>query len=208
MSFFQLGSKKYKKATDWVKEHSFGIESLTECNGDDFKFLEKVLKNKRVVWLGENGHGIAEHSLLKTKIIHFLYHQMGFKVIAFESGLGESYSSNYVKETLSVKELMDKSIFSLWKSEETYPLFELIRQNDDLNLIGFDMQPSVKKSSIAVFINQLNINFPSEFIRSIHKVEKTAIFWYEQLGVYKASRKKVPKEILNKYLKAKKSKRS
>ena len=113
MSIFQLGNKKYNKITEWVREHSFGIESLTEYNKDDFQFLEKLLKNKRVVWLGENGHGIAEHSLLKTKIIHFLYRQMGFKVIAFESGLGESYSSNYVKEALSVNELMDKSIFSL-----------------------------------------------------------------------------------------------
>ncbi|RDW20502.1 erythromycin esterase family protein [Oceanobacillus chungangensis] len=204
MSLFQLGNKKYNKATEWVREHSFRIESLTECNGEDFKFLEKVLKDKRVVWLGENGHGIAEHSLLKTKLIHFLYQKMGFKVIAFESGFVEGYSSNYMKEALSVNELMDKSIFSLWKTEETYPLFELIKENSDLNLIGFDLQPSVKKSSIVAFINQLNINFPSEFIRSIQKVENTAISFYEQIGIYKATRKKVPKEILNNYFKTKK----
>ena len=55
---------------------------------------------------------------------------MGFKVIAFESGLSECYSSNYLKDDLSVYELMDKSIFSLWKSEETHSLFELVKEND------------------------------------------------------------------------------
>ena len=80
MSIFQLVDKKYFKNTEWVKEHSYGIESLHKCDKDHFQFLEKPLQNKRIVWLGENGHGIAEHSLLKSKLIHFLYHKMGFKV--------------------------------------------------------------------------------------------------------------------------------
>ncbi len=52
---------------------------------------------------------------------------MGFKVIAFESGLTECFTSNYEKNELSVDELMDKSVISVWKTKETYPLFELIK---------------------------------------------------------------------------------
>ncbi len=189
MSIFQLADKKYIKNTEWVKEHSNGIESIHTCDRDDFQFLEDVLQNKRIVWLGENGHGVAEHSLLKSKLIDFLYHKMGFKVIAFESGLSECYSSNDLKDELSVAELMDKSIFSLWKTEETHSLFELIKKNEDLKLIGFDFQPSVKQSLFAAFLDKINVEFPSEFLQNTKKLEERASFWYQRIGSYKARRK-------------------
>ncbi|WP_277586280.1 hypothetical protein [Psychrobacillus antarcticus] len=102
MEIFQSMNKKYTKATEWVTENSYEIDSLTECEIEYFLFLEQVLKDKRIVWLGENGHGIAEHSSLKSNLINFLYSKMGFKVVAFESGLSECYCSNYLKDKLCV----------------------------------------------------------------------------------------------------------
>ena len=195
MSIFQVMNKKYSKSTEWVMENSYGIESLTECEMDHFHFLEQVLKDKRIVWLGENGHGIAEHSLLKSKLINFLYHRMGFKVIAFESGFSECYTSNYLKNQLTVNELMAKSIFSLWKTEETLPLFQLIKENNELQLIGFDCQPSSKESLLSDFLDNINIDFPSLIKEKIIKVEEMTTAWNWKIGKYKAIRKKVPKEI-------------
>ncbi|QUG42892.1 erythromycin esterase family protein [Psychrobacillus sp. INOP01] len=195
MSIFQSMNKKYSNAIEWVKENSYGIESLSDCEMDHLRFLEQVLKDKRIVWLGENGHGIAEHSSLKTKLINFLYQRMGFKVIAFESGLSECYSSNYIKDKLTVNELMAKSVFSLWKTEETLPLFQQIKENDDLMLIGFDFQPSSKESLLLDFLESIDIDFTFEFKKNINKIDEMIIDWYRHIGKYKAVRKKVPKDI-------------
>lgn len=199
LSIFQSRKKTYNKSIEWVKEHAHLIDSLTESRVDDFDFLEKILKDSRIVWLGENGHGIAEHNLLKAKLIDFLYHKMGFKVIAFESGFTDCYTSNYLKNELSVDELIDKSIFSLWKTEETYPLFQLIKARGDLKLIGFDFQPSSKQSLLMEFLNKINIVFPLEFKRNIQIVEEKTAHWYGRIGKYKAIRKRVPKNILQEY---------
>lgn len=195
MSIFQSMNNKYSKAIEWVKENSYGIESLSDCEMDHFHFLEQVLKDKRIVWLGENGHGIAEHSLLKSKLINFLYYRMGFKVVAFESGFSECFSSNYLKDQLTVNELMVKSVFSLWKTEETLPLFQQIKANNDLQLIGFDFQQSSKESLFLDFLDSIDIDFPSAFKENIKKIDELTIDWYRNIGIYKESRKKVPKDI-------------
>ncbi|MCE7793571.1 erythromycin esterase family protein [Salipaludibacillus sp. CUR1] len=199
MSYFQSKKKTYKKSVEWIKENANLVDTLTECRGDEFSFLVKILEDKRIVWLGENGHGIAEHNIIKTKLIDFLYHKMGFKVIAFESGLTECFTSNYEKDELSVGELMDNSVFSVWKTKETYPLFELIKENIELKLIGFDFQPTTKQSMMIEFLDALNIDFPLEFKQNIQNVEKVTFDWYYRIGKYKARRKRVPKDIFHKY---------
>ncbi|MBS4192863.1 erythromycin esterase family protein [Bacillus sp. FJAT-49705] len=198
MKNFQFINRKYNRSVEWVKEHSFGIDTLTQVKMDEFHFLEKVLKNKRIVWMGENGHGIAEHNLLKSKLIEFLYHKMGFKVIAFESGLSECYSSNHLKNSLSVNELMDKSIYSLWKTEETISLFKLIKETD-LNLLGFDFQPSTKQNLFLEFLESIDIDIPVEFKMSVKRVDEGTLDWYKRIGEYKARRKKVPKTIFQEF---------
>lgn len=203
MSIFQLTNRKYKKAVEWVREHSYGIDSLEKCEINDFNFLENILKDKQIVWLGENGHGIAEHNLLKSKLIEFLYHKMGFKVIAFESGLSECYSANYFKDDISVNELMDKSIFSLWKTEETLPLFELIK-GSDLNLIGFDFQPSSKQNLFVDLLDKLDIDLPLKFKLSIKALDKATMDWYMRIGKLKGEGKKIPKHIMQEYLETQK----
>ncbi|MDG5473188.1 erythromycin esterase family protein [Jeotgalibacillus sp. ET6] len=200
MKNFQFINRKYNRSAEWVKEHSIGMETLIDVKMEDFHFLERVLKNKRIVWMGENGHGVAEHNLLKSKLIEFLYHKMGFKVIAFESGLSECYSSNFLKQKLSVNELMDKSIYSLWKTEETVSLFKLIKETD-LNLLGFDFQPSTNQNLFPKFLESIDIDIPVNFILSVKRIDNVTIDWYKRIGKYKASRKKVPKTIAQEYQK-------
>ena len=44
--------------------------------------------------LGESGHGVAEFNHAKVRLIKFLHQQMGFDVIAFESGLFECFNAD------------------------------------------------------------------------------------------------------------------
>ncbi|RLL48286.1 erythromycin esterase [Oceanobacillus piezotolerans] len=202
MALFSLGKDKYNKSLEWVKKHSYYLDSLSESSIEDFVFLENVLENKRIVWLGENGHGVAEHNLLKSKLIEFLYHKMGFRVIAFESGLTECYTANFLKDKLTMEDFIDKSVFSLWKTHETYPLFQFMKATNDMKMIGFDFQPSAKQGLLMEFLDAIPIRLNKDFKESFQHVHKASVDWYHRLGMYKARRKRVPKESLQAFERA------
>lgn len=107
-------------------------------------FLKPILKDKTVVSLGENFHRVAEYSSMKTRLIKYLHEELGFDVIAFESGLGDSFMTYENAGTLSSKEMMERSIFPVWHSKETVALFDYIKQQRSkgkpLYLAGYDMQ--------------------------------------------------------------------
>ena len=42
MSIFQSVDEKYIKNTEWVKEHSYGIESLHKCDKNHFQLLRET----------------------------------------------------------------------------------------------------------------------------------------------------------------------
>ena len=73
----------------WVRSNHYTVRSLTSTRTDDLQFLKKVIGNRRLVQLGESGHGVREFNIAKVRLIRFLHEEMGFDVIAFESGLFE-----------------------------------------------------------------------------------------------------------------------
>ena len=54
---------------------------------NDFSFLKEELKGVQIIMLRENTHFDGNVFEMKTKIIKYLYQEMGFKTIAFESGI-------------------------------------------------------------------------------------------------------------------------
>jgi erythromycin esterase len=198
MGLFLRNKQNYLDSVEWLSKNSTHLSKPTECTIKDFEFLRSVLKNKRIVWLGENGHNIREHNLMKSKIIEFLHKEMDFKILTFESGLVECFSANYLKENFTAKELLRNSIYSLWATKENLPLFQLIKESD-LNLIGMDINPSSNPDIFLQFIHQLNHLVSQEVIEKIEYIESSVFKWYYRIGQYAAKRKKVPGEILNEF---------
>lgn len=120
------------------------IKSLTSSDYKDLEFLKPILKDKTVVSLGENFHRVAEYSSMKTRLIKYLHEELGFDVIAFESGLGDSFLTYENMDSLTPKQMMQGSIFPIWHSKETQNLFEYIKKQSKtdkpLYLAGYDMQ--------------------------------------------------------------------
>ncbi|MGD8188376.1 erythromycin esterase family protein [Brevibacillus ginsengisoli] len=120
------------------------IKSLTSEDYKDLAFLKPLLKDKTVVCLGENFHRVAEYSSMKTRLIKYLHEELDFDVIAFESGLGDSFAAYENAGNLTSKEMMQRSIFPIWHSQETLGLFDYIKKQrgtkDPLYLAGYDMQ--------------------------------------------------------------------
>ena len=115
-NFFR-GKEKYLNSIEWLSENSIHLSKPTECTPQEFEFLRHIVKDKRVVWLGENGHNIREHNMMKSKIIEFLHKEMNFTVLAFESGLAECHSANELKEEFTDEDFL-KTRFILYGQQK------------------------------------------------------------------------------------------
>jgi erythromycin esterase len=130
----------------WVRAHARPVRSLASSDFSDLRFLAPVLGTKRIVQLGESGHGVAEFNMAKVRLIKYLHEELGFDVMAFESSTFECERAQRNVASLSALQLMRACIFGVWHTDETLPLFEYIKQTQStsrpLILAGFDEQTS------------------------------------------------------------------
>mgnify|MGYP006152410819 FL=1 len=117
----------------------------------DFSFLKEELKDVQVVMLGENTHFDGNVFEMKTKIVQYLYQEMGFTTIAFESGIYDVWKAQKsISEGQNVKEALSNSLFSIWaKRNEFQSFIEFYNQNKkNLDLFGFDYQITGKNGTV------------------------------------------------------------
>ena len=129
------------------KNNRIDIRSLTSENFEDLKCLKQYLNDKSLVQLGESSHGTNEYSQIKVRLIKFLHEELGFNVIAFESGFFECYYTYENLNNYTDEEALNNSIFSfVWGTEEVLELYKYIKQTQStenpLVLCGFDCQLS------------------------------------------------------------------
>ena len=138
----------------WIEETrrlAQPIRSLTSEDFSDLQFLKPLLAGRRVVQLGESGHGVAEFNWLKVRLVKFLHREMGFDVIAFESSLAACDLAGRKVGASPPVEVMRACIFPVWHTTETLGLFEYldaVRAGPrPLSLAGFDTQNSSADSA-------------------------------------------------------------
>ena len=68
---------------------------------NDYSFLKDILKEKKIVLLGEQTHGEGSVFEEKIDLIQYLHEELNYNIIAFESGLYDNYKA--LKE-YSIKE--------------------------------------------------------------------------------------------------------
>ena len=173
--------------TAWARANHHAIASVRQFDGDtfaDLQFFKTVLRDRRIVQLGESGHGVAEFNHAKVRLIKFLHQQMGFDVIAFESGLYECYAANNAvvrAPDMSALTLMRSCIFGVWHTDEVLPLFEYIKSTQGtarpLTLAGFDTQMS---SAIGVSTRPA---FFAELVRAVEPGRATEVQNTDQLHI-------------------------
>ncbi len=180
------------------KNNRVDIRSLISENYADLQCLKQYIENKTLIQLGESSHGTKEYSQIKVRLIKFLHEQMGFNVIAFESGFFECYLTNQNISQLSEIEAMKNSIFyGVWGTQDVKELFTYIKATQStshpLILAGFDCQftsslnniynhPSVLYEIISKFDSQfasVSRTFDSITIKQIKFQNKTYLNLYK-----------------------------
>ena len=131
-----------------MRENNVPLRSLTSTRFDDLQPLKPVLAGKRVVQLGESGHGVKEFSEAKVRLIRFLHEEMGYDVVAFESGILECGLVDRAAPTAPTAEiLVRRCLYGVWHTREVLELFEYIRSTwgtpRPLHVAGVDIQPNI-----------------------------------------------------------------
>lgn len=134
---------------EWVTEARAMVRPLRSLTSDDFsdlQFLKPLVAGKRVVMLGESGHGVAEFNWMKARLVRFLHREMGFDVLAFESPLSACDLAEAQVGRAAPVDVMRDCLFPVWHSTEVLALFEYLdaarREGRPLALAGFDVQAS------------------------------------------------------------------
>ena len=144
--------------TQTLQQYIFTNSKELDIRSKDFNglgFLDTILKNKRIVLLGESSHGTEEYSKTKFQIIEYLHDKLGFNVILFESPMIPGSYINLAKDSISTIDLVKQSIQSVWHTSTIVQLFNFLRENK-MYFDGFDPQFIPSEYSNLVFSYALN----------------------------------------------------
>ncbi|HEX8692892.1 MAG TPA: erythromycin esterase family protein [Longimicrobium sp.] len=147
---------------EWLAANAHPISSLSAADRDfrDLQPLKAAIGSARVVMLGEQSHGDGTTFLAKARLIAFLHQEMGFDVLAWESGLYDVHQVwRHVLAGEDVLSAARRGIFGVWnRSEQVLPTFDYVASTlgtaRPLELAGFDNQTtgSLARDSVAAHV--------------------------------------------------------
>jgi erythromycin esterase len=166
--------------TQWVQRNAKPIRSIGATDFSDLAFLKPILAGKRIVQLGESGHGVREFNQAKVRLIKYLHESLGYDVIAFESSLYACDRAGRQASAIpSGLALMRSCIFGVWHTEEVVELFDYIKQTQatsrPLILTGFDTQSSSPfDRNRSRFLQSVVSRLDSAYARRVYATDSAA----------------------------------
>jgi erythromycin esterase len=105
---------------DWVREHEIPLTTVEPGHGlADLAPLRAIVGDARVVGLGEATHGTGEIFQLKHRMLEYLVSELGFNVLAIETGLPESFAiEEYVQGGPGDPEMLLAGESAVWRTDE------------------------------------------------------------------------------------------
>ncbi len=129
-----------------LKKSVIPISTVEAGNGfKDLMPLKDILKDKKIVGMGEATHGTSEFFKMKHRFFEFLVEEMGYRVFAMEcnGGAGQVINDYILKGDSN----MEDSLPALYRTEEVKNMIKWMKEyNDDpshkekIKFYGFDMQ--------------------------------------------------------------------
>ena len=133
---------------EWLRDHAIPIRSIDPADEDftDLEPLRKALGDARVVILGEATHGDGSTFLVKSRLVRFLHRELGFDVLAFESGSYDCWKAwRRIEAGDDPDAAFRESVFPIWtRSAQIQSLIDyfssVARTERPLILAGIDSQ--------------------------------------------------------------------
>ncbi len=129
----------------WLDARVSEIKNIDvhHSNFDDLHVIKEAIGEANVVFLGEHTHGEGNEFEAKARLVRFLHEEMGFDILAFESGLYDLWKADReIKNGVSVKEAFNNSVFNIWTASQQFqPLVKYLEQHKEaFEFVGFDNQ--------------------------------------------------------------------
>ncbi|GCD10515.1 erythromycin esterase family protein [Clostridium tagluense] len=157
------------KIVNAIRDNLIKIKTSTNIDYDlDFNLLNKYIKDKELIGLGEATHGTKEFQNIRTSIISHLVEKIGFRTIVLE----ESYAyclriNSYILDGEgTAEEAVSEGLCFPWvfKTQETVALVKWMREynikadeNSRVRFYGMDIQGSEKTIEVIDFyIRKMN----------------------------------------------------
>ena len=164
----------------WIKRNSHEITTTSfETPQNDLLFLEELLKNKKIVSMGEATHGTSEFSALKSRFFKFLALRLNFNVLAMEADFSAAIAVNeYILGKRNDGENALKSLHFLHcVNKETLTLINWMREYNSqassaekIKFYGFDFyNTKTSLDRLHEFFTQVDADFATQ----IKKIETT-----------------------------------
>ncbi|SDY84284.1 erythromycin esterase family protein [Bacillus sp. 166amftsu] len=192
-----------QKWQKWVSEHAVKLQEPTASSNEDLSFLKQTLQDKRIILLGESTHGSTEMNQSKVRMIKYLHEEMGYDVLAFESGFAEANAVYQNIDDLTAEQAMKKAIYGVWHTEDVEELFQYIKEQKEkgtpLILTGFDINIpwNASAATFATFANEWISKLNPEIGKLLVEAEKE-IVKYRSVSSYEEFQT-MQKPLLSKY---------
>lgn len=143
-----LFSCRVEKDSDWLDSNIIPIRSIESQDEDyaDLQPLKEKIGSARVIMLGEQEHGDGSTYAAKSRLAKFFHREMGFSVVAFESGFFGANKAwdDYEAGKISYEEVLSQLYIFWTESKMCQDFFEMVEysQNSEvpISLAGFDNQ--------------------------------------------------------------------
>jgi erythromycin esterase len=131
-----------------VRKNAVKFRSIDpdDTDFDDLQPLKAMIGDAQIVQLGEQSHGDGTCFETKIRLIKFLHQEMGFDVLAFESGIYDCHKAwEFFEKGHDAGDAARLGVFGIWTgSKQTQPLWnylgEQFQTERPLELAGFDCQ--------------------------------------------------------------------
>ncbi|MEM9050806.1 MAG: erythromycin esterase family protein [Bacteroidota bacterium] len=141
-----------------------------------FPGLKETLEDAEIVMLGEQSHYDGTTLATKVKLVEFLHKEMGFDILAFESGFYDCNKAwSEIQKGGRVDLNLAKNVFSAWSAAKEFePLADYISNarfsGHPLKVMGFDSQFTEQRSR-SQFVDDLK-HFLAEHDNAVLKTEE------------------------------------
>ena len=168
----------------------FSVEMNQQRLGYDL--IDSVLKEKKVVLLGELDHGDGTSFIVKTDLIKYLHEKLHFNTLIFEASfINCSFLWNTISDSTVFRSRIKNNIYHIWSEvEETKDLFHYVvehyHKGTPLRIVGIDPQFSGTDNAqefirLLKSLLPISISESRQFFDFIHDVEVMSI-WMEFPG--------------------------
>jgi erythromycin esterase len=147
---------------NWLSHAAVPLKTVAPAGSfDDLQPLKKVLRNVRVVGLGEATHGTREFFQFKHRMLEFLVKELGFTVFAIEASYPECLTLNELvlrgKDDAEIEKALRANLALIWQTEEVLGMVKWMRDYNKtvpdtrkVKFMGFDVQRPTRALEIVL----------------------------------------------------------